>query len=81
MKRYFSRSKLRRAREARGLSQGDLGRLLGVRSSRPGVIVQQYENGRRLPSVSRLWELAAKLDVTPDELMGSRPPKKIPRRA
>ena len=55
---------LRRLRKARGLSQADLGRALGVAFQQ----VQKYENGANRLSASALYDATRALDVPIGEL-------------
>ena len=52
--------RLREARLARGLSQGALGKKLGVTFQQ----VQKYESGANRIGGSRLWDISRILDVT-----------------
>ena len=51
--------RIRRIRTARGLSQAELGSMVGLSADR----VQQYENGYRKPKMDKLKEIAAALGV------------------
>jgi transcriptional regulator with XRE-family HTH domain len=55
-------ARLRERRVARGISQGELGRLSGITFQQ----VQKYEKGVNLISASRLQEFAGALKVTPE---------------
>lgn len=57
---------IRELREARGLMQKDLAKLIGVAPS----TFSQYETGKRQPDISTLQLIARALDVTIDELVG-----------
>ena len=52
-------ARIRRIRTARGLSQAELGSMVGLSADR----VQQYENGYRKPKMDKLKEIAAALGV------------------
>ena len=54
--------RLRSRRRILGLSQNDLGQVLGVRFQQ----IQKYECGANRVSAARLWELAKILDVSID---------------
>ena len=56
---------LRKIRRARGMTQEQLGQIIGVQKS----AVSKYEKGRVKPDISRLLELCRILDVTPQELL------------
>ena len=58
--------RLRRAREYRGLSQGDLAKITELQPS----AISHFETGARKPSFDNLRLLADKLDVTTDYLLG-----------
>lgn len=58
--------RLRKAREYRGLNQGELAELTGLQPS----AVSHFETGVRKPSFDNLRLLADKLDVTTDYLLG-----------
>lgn len=51
--------RIRRIRTARGLSQAELGSMVGLSADR----IQQYENGYRKPKMDKLKEIAAALEV------------------
>lgn len=51
--------RLRQARLARGLSQGSVGKMLGVTFQQ----VQKYESGSNRIGGSRLWDISGILDV------------------
>ncbi len=59
--------RLRELRAARGLSQAELSRMLGLKSS---STVTMWENGRRHPPCMTLPRLADALHCTIDELFG-----------
>lgn len=64
--------RIREARTKKGLSQGELARLVGVRDQ----TVWKYEAGRLRPSADSLVNLAAALDVEESWIMrGEDPPK------
>lgn len=50
--------RIKTTREARGLSQEDLARAVGVRAG----IVSRWENGKNVPRLKRLTQIAAALD-------------------
>jgi|SRR5271157_3393030 len=58
--------RLRRTREDKGLSQGDLAHKSGLQPS----AISHFESGRRSPSFDNLKRLADALAVTIDYLMG-----------
>lgn len=58
------RLRIKELREAKGMSQSDLARLLGV--SR--CTISQWESGCRRPMLSRLPALASALGVEPGDL-------------
>lgn len=58
--------RLRRAREYRGLTQGELAERAGLQPS----AVSHFETGTRKPSFDNLRLLADTLDVTTDYLLG-----------
>jgi transcriptional regulator with XRE-family HTH domain len=58
---------LRSAREARGISQRELARRLGVSPS----LISQVESGQSRPSVSTLYGVVNELGVSLDQLFGS----------
>jgi len=58
--------RLRRAREYRGLSQGELAEAAGLQPS----AISHFETGTRKPSFDNLRLLADTLDVTTDYLLG-----------
>lgn len=60
----FDRVTLRRKRKERGLTQAELGRILGVSFQ----AVSQWERGETTPTVSQLPLLAATLHCTIDDL-------------
>lgn len=59
-------ARLRHARTLRGLTQGDLGRVIDVSFQQ----IQKYESGANRISVSTLILLARALDVSAGELLG-----------
>jgi transcriptional regulator with XRE-family HTH domain len=63
--------RLKRLREERGLSQGQLAKLSGI----PKGTLIQWEYGKRTPLLDAAAKLADALDITLDELAG-RPPRK-----
>ncbi len=58
--------RLLRARQVRGLSQGDLAKRAGL----PPSSISHFESGNRRPSFDNLRRLATALDVTTDFLLG-----------
>jgi transcriptional regulator with XRE-family HTH domain len=58
--------RLRKAREHRGLSQGDLAQRTGLQPS----AISHFETGTRKPSFDNLRRLADALEVTTDYLLG-----------
>ena len=65
----FARN-LRRYREARGWTQGELGSRIGHET---GTQVSHYETGRREPSLRTLAALAHALEVGADKLLAGVP--------
>lgn len=64
---------LTRIREERGLTQKELGRLIGVAEA----TISNYENGKREPKLDKLVALADALNVSLDELVRGK--EKEPR--
>ncbi len=62
----FRPDRLHAAREARGLTQRDLGRLIGVGINQ----IHRYENGIADPSTPILSAMAHELGITTDYLLG-----------
>jgi transcriptional regulator with XRE-family HTH domain len=60
--------RLRKLRNAAGMSQTDLERASGIPKSR----ISRYENGHLLPSIGGLRRLAQSLDVADSALLGDR---------
>jgi len=58
--------RLRELRTARGLTQAEFGKLIGVGKS----AVSQYESGARAPDTAALRRIAASFGVTTDWLLG-----------
>lgn len=58
--------RIRSARHAAGLSQGDVGRLIGVTRG----CLAQWETSRAPPKPENLAKLALVLNVTPEHLLG-----------
>ena len=63
---------LRKAREAKGLSQSELANKAGFQPS----AIAHFESGRRSPSLDNLRRLADALSVTLDSLLGREPDPK-----
>lgn len=61
---------LRRLREARGITQGELADLIGVSAS----TLSQWEGNRVTPTVENLMVLADVFHVSMDYLMGRKTP-------
>ena len=57
--------RIREARKALGIKQGEFARMLGVTSG----AVSQWEKGRTLPNVDKLKRIAEVLNTTVDELL------------
>ena len=57
--------KIREARKAAGMKQGDLARLVGVSN----VAVSNWENGRTNPGTDKLKRIADALHTTVDSLL------------
>jgi transcriptional regulator with XRE-family HTH domain len=71
-------ARLQAAREARGLTQADLGERIGIES----VTLSRYETGARGASLTVLARAADELGVTLADLVGDRPvpePDRDPR--
>src|SRR5436190_1512117 len=71
---------IRRAREQRGLTQGELAGLLGRTQS----AISFWEQGRRTPDLEDLIELIQQLDIDVDEILAGpreRQPAKVVLRA
>ena len=65
-----SSNRLRELRRARGLSQEDLARLLGV----SGYTVTRWEAGHMVPNARHARQLARRLGVSVDDLrLGDQP--------
>jgi transcriptional regulator with XRE-family HTH domain len=60
-------ARLRAYRRGKGMSQAELGAVLGVTFQQ----VQKYENGRNRLSGSRLVQVCGALDCTPAKLLGT----------
>ena len=60
------KERLRKARDFRGWSQGDLGQKAGM----PASSIAHFETGARKPSFDSLRRLANALEVTTDYLLG-----------
>jgi len=71
--------RLRRLRVSQGLNQTELGELTGI----PYQVISRIEHGHQSIYVERLADLATKLNVSADYLMGladdPTPPRKRPR--
>src|SRR5215212_492112 len=65
---------LKRAREAAGYSQRELGRLAGIDSH----IISGAEAGKRKPRASTARKIARALGVSVSELYGEPPPGSVP---
>jgi transcriptional regulator with XRE-family HTH domain len=61
----------RRARMAKGLSQGDLSVLVGVRPA----TISNFEREESLPDLSTVWRVADRLDLPLDVLVGRTAPQ------
>lgn len=61
--------RIRHTRKVRGLSQTELGNVIGVTFQQ----IQKYERGTNRVSVSALILIARALDVSPAMLLGGRP--------
>lgn len=57
--------KLRELRKTNGLSQGDVGELIGIHF----MSVSRWERGEAMPPVKRLMKLALLFSVSMDELL------------
>ena len=56
---------LKRIRTAKGISQGEIGRMLGVDKG----FVSNIENGKTNPTLATITKLAKALGVSSDELL------------
>ena len=56
---------LKRIRTARGISQGEIGRILGVDKG----FVSNIENGKTNPTLATIAKLAKAIGVSTDELL------------
>lgn len=63
---------IRRARDARGLTQGQLAARVGLSS---GIAVSRWERGVTTPSTAHLVEVARVLGTTIDALGGGHAPE------
>lgn len=59
-------SRIKEARKAKGLSQQQLGDMLGVSK----VSICGYETGTRMPTLDNFLQLVEILDLTPDYILG-----------
>ena len=57
---------MRLRREELQLSRASLAEMLGVSPS----AISNYENGKNVPDIFKMWELADIFDITIDELVG-----------
>lgn len=64
--RTFKGERLRAIREMRGMTQDDLGRVVGT----SGIQIYRYENGKTEPATELLVGIARALEVTTDYLLG-----------
>lgn len=64
--------RLKELRLERGLSQMDLGKIIGSSQS----AIKQWENQTRIPNAKAIIDLAAFFEVTTDYLLGERDEKK-----
>ena len=64
--------RLKKLREARGLSQNDIIRLTGI----PKSTYLRWEWGQGAPPLMAAVQLADALEVSMDELVGREPPRK-----
>lgn len=62
----FFGNRLKEARLLKGLSQKELGDLIGVSS----VSVCGYENGNKVPSLEVLSDMVSELNLSPNYLLG-----------
>lgn len=60
-------SRIKEERVKRGLSQEELGKLVGVSK----VAISHYERGSEQPKMKRLKKLVEVLDLTPNYLLGN----------
>ena len=60
--------KIKRIRNFRGLTQKELGNLIGFNDSTADVRIAQYESGMRTPKIDILSKIADILDVNIDSL-------------
>lgn len=59
-------NRIKEARKAKGLSQQQLGDILGVSK----VSICGYETGTRIPTLENFLQLVEILDLTPDYILG-----------
>lgn len=58
--------RLRNVRKARGLSQDEMGALIGTSKQ----VISRYETGQRTPKITVVNQYASKLGISLNELMG-----------
>ena len=69
MNSYITGAAIRQLREARGMTQGELGETIGV----SGKAVSRWETGKGLPDITLLEPLAQALGVSVMELLSGEP--------
>ena len=65
----FVGSRIKAARDAAGITQEQLGKLIGV----TGVTIMRYEKGQREPRLEQLQSIANALNISVSQLLGFRP--------
>lgn len=60
---------VKRARKAAKMTQGDLGRALGLTGQTACVTIALLEGGQYCPSLPRLFDLASCLGIHPKQLL------------
>lgn len=66
MKELKIADNIRFFRKANNLTQEELSKQLGGSKN----LVSNYENGKNVPDIFKMWELADIFDITLDELVG-----------
>lgn len=62
-------AKIKATRQAKGLTQQQLGEMLGYTGESARVALQQWESGRRPVPLEKIRPLAAALNLTLDDLI------------
>lgn len=79
-------ARIRHYRENAAMTQIQLGERLGLKDPSARVEIYRYEEGKRLPSLERLYALAHALDIPPSSLIddgvrANNPKRKAPKRS